>query len=459
MNLLDWYERYAAEVTAADPADWNSDLPLTLSNGKPNDYDTNWPDVTGDDSGFWDEMAGQEVEVKSVRHVRTPEGVRQYHQPIGSVIVPHPDLTPELTQAQRRIVAIRERRSRSGGGASGRGTSGTKDVWDLLGAKPDTHTPPPPDPATLDEADISAWFNRDFGEMDGRKMNMASTVKRDPHDPDIIKVSGTIWNFQRGGQPETLEFASFTRDLNTKTRTVVHDSMEVNVRYQGRGIADRFLKESEDRYREAGFREIKLTAAMDVGGYAWARAGFDWDPMNWVDGQAGDSGPPWDDMNAGDRRSIQQRVARLLHNQPPKMRQQVNPRTYQMEEMYPGARPLTEKERGWLQGVADRFDQAYEEHDVSLAPTPAEIAGFADAEGIDKLGKELLLGTYWPARRLLVVGNEAKSQDDEARARWLRRIGRLDHAAAQWWQEVQAKVEEGGQLGEDGLDWKGGESG
>lgn len=55
---------------------------------------------------------------------------------------------------------------------------------------------------------------------------------------------------------------------------VYHHSFNLGKRFQGGGFSSRWLRQMEDRYREAGIKEIGLTTS-DVGGYAWAKAGFD----------------------------------------------------------------------------------------------------------------------------------------------------------------------------------------
>lgn len=51
---------------------------------------------------------------------------------------------------------------------------------------------------------------------------------------------------------------------------------------QGQGVGAAFLAASEARYREAGINKITVSAE-DVGGYAWARAGFDFAHPEWAE--------------------------------------------------------------------------------------------------------------------------------------------------------------------------------
>ncbi len=57
--------------------------------------------------------------------------------------------------------------------------------------------------------------------------------------------------------------------------SVEHNGMVVNPSYQKQGFGSQFFFASEDKYREMGVSEIRLKANNDVGGYAWARMGFD----------------------------------------------------------------------------------------------------------------------------------------------------------------------------------------
>jgi hypothetical protein len=62
-----------------------------------------------------------------------------------------------------------------------------------------------------------------------------------------------------------------------------HAQFELSRAYQGQGIATSFNREMEVLYRKWGVSEITLDANIDVGGYTWAKAGYDWDP-HWVGG-------------------------------------------------------------------------------------------------------------------------------------------------------------------------------
>ncbi|MGW0432201.1 hypothetical protein ACWDV4_06605 [Micromonospora sp. NPDC003197] len=59
---------------------------------------------------------------------------------------------------------------------------------------------------------------------------------------------------------------------------VEHNSLRLYAQAQGQGFASRFNRFLEDWYRYSGVSHIEVHAAGEIGGYAWARAGFDWAP-------------------------------------------------------------------------------------------------------------------------------------------------------------------------------------
>lgn len=56
---------------------------------------------------------------------------------------------------------------------------------------------------------------------------------------------------------------------------VRHDGFHLEGQVRGQGFASRWNAQSEESYRAHGIKRISLYANEDVGGYAWARAGYD----------------------------------------------------------------------------------------------------------------------------------------------------------------------------------------
>jgi hypothetical protein len=55
-----------------------------------------------------------------------------------------------------------------------------------------------------------------------------------------------------------------------------HNILQLAKRIQGQGLAKAFNGQLIDWYRQSGVDRIELTANVDVGGYSWARNGYDW---------------------------------------------------------------------------------------------------------------------------------------------------------------------------------------
>lgn len=89
----------------------------------------------------------------------------------------------------------------------------------------------------------SMWWTADIRDADGRKAGWMKRSMRNGH--------------------EGLEVHNHVFDLDRQ--------------HQGQGLAARIAQETEDVYRAEGVKTISLDANIDVGGYAWARQGFDWD--------------------------------------------------------------------------------------------------------------------------------------------------------------------------------------
>lgn len=71
------------------------------------------------------------------------------------------------------------------------------------------------------------------------------------------------------------EVGIFERAFDTEGN-VRHDLFQIkDTANQGSGFGSRFYQHSEDTYKQAGIKNVQLTANIDVGGYAWARMGFD----------------------------------------------------------------------------------------------------------------------------------------------------------------------------------------
>lgn len=75
------------------------------------------------------------------------------------------------------------------------------------------------------------------------------------------------------------EVGDFTRVFKVKkdgTFAVEHEYLLLDKEVQGQGFAQEFNKRAFEGYQRMGVQQVELQADIDVGGYAWARAGYDW---------------------------------------------------------------------------------------------------------------------------------------------------------------------------------------
>jgi hypothetical protein len=103
----------------------------------------------------------------------------------------------------------------------------------------------------------------------------ACTIYRNVNGvPYRLHIAGDVRDASMG---DIGRIGYFNRDIDLATKTVEHNHFEVNPAYQDKHIGLEFYRRSEEAYVEAGIKEVKLFADMSVGGYAWARMGFDFD--------------------------------------------------------------------------------------------------------------------------------------------------------------------------------------
>lgn len=80
---------------------------------------------------------------------------------------------------------------------------------------------------------------------------------------------------------------TFTRSVSLNKedgkRTASHSSLNLAPKMRGQGFAEAFNSNAIDWYRANGIGEVHLFTA-EVGGYAWARAGYDWGAPSGAEG-------------------------------------------------------------------------------------------------------------------------------------------------------------------------------
>lgn len=137
---------------------------------------------------------------------------------------------------------------------------------------------------------------------------------------------------------------------------VYHAYLKLNASVQGQGFAEAWNGHLMDWYIESGLDRIEVTANIDVGGYTWARQGFDF-------------------LDKDDARNIGSRLRSEIFN---------NASLYDADQIAAAEALL---DRLNLDHDDDRFPTAYEMSQVGRKP----------GQGKDDKwpGKEAMLGSYW----------------------------------------------------------------
>jgi hypothetical protein len=153
---------------------------------------------------------------------------------------------------------------------------------------------------------------------------------------------------------------------------VKHDLLQLRPGVQGGGFAARWNRQAEEFYRANGFERIELEANLDVGGYAWAKQGYQWSGPASMFG----NGTP-----LGRRFSPYGAIAGLLANGPERG-------TYSQTQM------------DALRAVFERMTA--EHFAAGTAPTPLEVAMAGWQPGATMWpGKEAMLGANWEGMKEL----------------------------------------------------------
>lgn len=117
-------------------------------------------------------------------------------------------------------------------------------------------------PFGLAPEDIEAMFDSESLERLG--VGLGVEVTSPPRFPGMLAIRakgpGVEWNIHLRGDEATLDFADFAPEM------------------RGAGIARDLFAAQVRAFDRIGLARMRLLASKDVGGYAWARFGFDWDP-------------------------------------------------------------------------------------------------------------------------------------------------------------------------------------
>ena len=230
---------------------------------------------------------------------------------------------------------------------------------------------------------IEAHVNGTTVDADARATTIWGTFEHDPGD---------------GGGPITV--GNFEHTLYDDDGPVItRDLIELHPDFRERGFATAFYAHEEQQALRHGVTRIELTAAMETGGYAWARAGFEFDlgPV---------AGPKmlWEAYAEYGKPDRKQQLREIQGHVGPQAWAAFEDK-FPHDEEWPSARVRREE------GI---------EADPDWFTSPAEIAAYGRdgphwSEGGHDLwlGKAFLLGSGWNGVKWLRTPQEAISEADD----------------------------------------------
>lgn len=185
--------------------------------------------------------------------------------------------------------------------------------------------------------------------IDGEEVTLYAGVTDVQASYDGVDVYGEV-NDANGGWAGEFHRRFFVDDNGDPA--VYHELLQLDESAQGTGFAKTFNKAAEDYYISHGVTKVYVHAALDGGGYAWAKQGFDW-------------------QDGGPTASVTDRLSRVISE--------------------PGM-PRSVVDQG--NGILDRFvnlDQGHPDY-----PTPSEVAMVGYVPGAPTWpGKEAMRGADW----------------------------------------------------------------
>lgn len=213
-----------------------------------------------------------------------------------------------------------------------------------------------------------------FKSSGGEYIEMNSVEEPDyTDDPMNLKMNGSVYS------AEGNNIGSVTRTIRFDGHSLIAENeyLMLNSSARGTGFASEFNRHMENWYIANGFFSVKVHADIDVGGYAWARDGFDWDNYTDVD-----------------------KVRRILNR---------------IDNEDDGE--ATDEIAHW-RSVID--DVTSGKRDFDELPTPFELSNIGWEPGAYSWpGKDGMLGSDWQGRKILNPDARAVQRADEMRAKGL----------------------------------------
>jgi hypothetical protein len=140
----------------------------------------------------------------------------------------------------------------------------------------------------LASASVEQKWQNDFGKTGvtlQALINAYATGLTNPNAPPSLQHPGTVkWDAEAGAYALTVSLGgamvqrNITPGAHGNKPTVYHEALLLKGGTQGAGTGKRMMAETFRLYERLGVTEVTLKANIDIGSYAWARYGFDYDP-------------------------------------------------------------------------------------------------------------------------------------------------------------------------------------
>jgi hypothetical protein len=217
---------------------------------------------------------------------------------------------------------------------------------------------------SMDSMAIKSYLNEDLSFAD-KQSGLTAQVSRVSVKEDGGLISWTVNITGPNGEVAGVASRTLVRDATTGDLRVVHTYFELlQPDMQGSGFATRWNQQAEKWYADHGIKEISLNANIDVGGYAWARAGYDW-------------AKPFDSL------SVMDRVLKAIPRDDP---------------LYASTKAMVDKASA----------AALTGYHLGDIPTPYELSRVGYTPGATTwAGKEGMLGSSWDGVKDLTAVEEA----------------------------------------------------
>ena len=325
-------------------------------------------------SPYW-EARGYQVGDTIRRHDQRHGSRRGRSKP-----VPKPDVRPDgkptsTAAAPTRVV---------------RGKKGSLAAFTAVGRRPrkTSLSNPNVDP-NIREA-VSGAFEGQHGRYRAKVRWSASHIQPglEPKDGMALHVEGVVHDDSGN------EVGSFVRHVYPVTGVVENSNLDLDPQHQGQRFADSFYQQADAELYRHGIRRSTLTANGEVGGYAWARRGYDWDL----------------DYRRATFTSLGDRIESVLQNGNPNYSKENDgswsPEGYVGEEEFKKIQ-LAADERKQLQAWLAIFREAAKPGgSMRGLPTPQDIAEYGEEMHYPRfsssgreyrswIGKDILMGSVW----------------------------------------------------------------